>query len=181
VFTHTFHNSCSFDIKGCKYTSIAIPGELGLEIIKDKMKFGCFMYNIGGKLYGITMTGQVLWIELMLPNGLNPSNISPSLTLRGSDAKSRCFSSNDFHASPSAECLNTPSFVRPSACHLIFAAVCCDINNLCKRGISGNHRNTLMGCLLDGRDYPSLISSFHFDNPYFVQKSKCSLSFQNNV
>ena len=177
MFTLTFHNSYSFDTKGCKYTSIAIPGELGPRIIKDKMKFGCFMNNQGGKLYGITMTSQVLWIELMLPNGLNLSDASPSLTLRGFDAKSGCFSSNEFHASPSTGCLNTPSFVHPSACHLIFVAVCCDINILCKRGISGNHCNTLMGHLLDGRDCPSPISSFHFDNMHFVQKYKCSVSF----
>ena len=145
------------------------------------MKFGCFMHNQEDKLYRITMTGQVLWIKLMLPNGLNPSDVSPSLTLRGPDAKSRCFSSNDFYASLSAGCRNTQSFVHPSACHLIFATVCCNINNLCNRGISENHHNTLISRLLDGRNCPSPISSFHFDNPHFVQKSKCSLSFQNNI
>jgi hypothetical protein len=43
------------------------------------MKFGCFMHNQGDKLYGITMTGQVLWVELMLLNGFNPSDVRPSL------------------------------------------------------------------------------------------------------
>jgi hypothetical protein len=30
--------------------SIVIPGELGPRIIKDKMKFSCFMHNRGEKL-----------------------------------------------------------------------------------------------------------------------------------
>jgi hypothetical protein len=132
MFTSTFYNSYSSDIGGCKYTSIAILGELGPEIIKDKMKFGCFMHNQGDKLYGITMTSQVLWVELMLLNGFNPSDVRPSLTLRGSNANYGCFSSNDFYTSPSAGCLNTSSFVRLSMCHLIWVAVYCDINYLWK-------------------------------------------------
>jgi hypothetical protein len=112
------------------------------------MNDGCFMHIQGGKLYGISMTGQVLCDVLILPNGLNPSDNRPSLTFLLSDAKSGCKLSNDLHASPSAGCLNTPSFVRPSACHLIFCAVRCDINNLCNLGINGNHRNTFTGLFL---------------------------------
>jgi hypothetical protein len=172
-------------IWGCKEISIAIPDEFGSRIIKDKMKkFDYLMHNQGGKFYRITMICQVLWVVLMLPNGLNPYDVSPILTMCGSNANSECFLSNDFHASSSVGCLNTPSFVCPSVCHVIWAIVCCNINNLCKRHINRNHRNTLMGRLLGRQDCPSIVTlilSFHFDNPHFVHKSKCSISFQNNI
>jgi hypothetical protein len=79
----------------------------------------CFMHIQGGKLYGTSITGQVLCEMLMFPNGLNPSEVRPSLTFLLSAENSGCKRSNDFHASPSAGCLNTPSLVRPSTCHLM--------------------------------------------------------------
>jgi hypothetical protein len=39
----------------------------------------CFMHIQGGKLYGTSSIGQVLWEVLMFPNGLNPSEVRPSL------------------------------------------------------------------------------------------------------
>jgi hypothetical protein len=102
------------------------------------MNDDCFMHIQGGKLYGISITGQVLWDMLILPNGLNPSEVRPSLTFLLSDEKSEYKLSNGFHASPSVGCFNSPSFVRPSACHLILYAVHCDMNNLCNLGINGN-------------------------------------------
>ena len=62
------------------------------------MNDDCFIHIQGGKLYGISITSQVLLDVLILPNRLNPSEVRPSLTFLLSDEKSRCKSSNDFHA-----------------------------------------------------------------------------------
>jgi hypothetical protein len=105
---------------------MSIPCELGPGIINDRMNDVYFMHIQGGKLYGTSMTGQVL----MFPNGLNPSKVSPSLTFLLSPENSGYARLNDFHASPSAQCLNTLSLVRPSSCNLIKGAVYSDINNL---------------------------------------------------
>jgi hypothetical protein len=59
-----------------------------------------FMHIQGGKLYGTSIMGQVLCDVLIFPNGLNPSEVRPSLMFLLSDEKSRCKLSNDFHASP---------------------------------------------------------------------------------
>jgi hypothetical protein len=59
-----------------------------------------FMHIQGSKLYGTSITGQVLWDVLIFPNGLNPSKVRPSLTFLLSDEKSICKLSNNFHASP---------------------------------------------------------------------------------
>jgi hypothetical protein len=69
---------------------MSIPGDFGPDITRDKMNDGCFMHIQGGKLYGTSMTGQVLCDVLILPNGLNPSDIRPSLTFLLSDEKSWC-------------------------------------------------------------------------------------------
>ena len=50
VFTPTFHNSCNFDIKGCRKTLISIWGEDDLGISNDNMKECYFMHNQGCKL-----------------------------------------------------------------------------------------------------------------------------------
>jgi hypothetical protein len=132
------------------------------------MKYGCFMHIKERKLYGTNMTGQVLWLVLMFPKGLKPSDTSPSLPFCGFDAKSGCSVLKALQASPSARCLSTPSFVRPSACHLMLEAVCCDMYNLCNLEANGNHRNTFTGHHFDVWDgpYSSVISSFHFYAPH---------------
>jgi hypothetical protein len=84
----------------------------------------CFIHIQGGKVYGMSITGQVLCDVLILLKGLNPFEVRPNLMLLLLDEKSRYKLSNDFHASLSAGCLNAPSFVQPSACHLILCAVC---------------------------------------------------------
>jgi hypothetical protein len=147
------------------------------------MKYCCFMHIQRGKLYGTNMTGQVLWLMLMFPKGLKLSDARPSLTFRGSDAKFGCNVSNALQASPSAGCLSTPSFVRPSTCHLMWEPVCCDMYNLCNLEANGNHRNTFTGRLFNVQDDPSssVISSFHFDAPHTVHVSNFSFSFQNNI
>jgi hypothetical protein len=147
------------------------------------MKYGCVMHIKGGRLYGTNMTGQVLWLVLMFPKGLKPSNAKPSLTFCGSDAKFGCSVSNALQASLSAGCLSTPSFVHPSACHLMWETVCCDMYKLCNLEANGNHRNTFTDRLFDVRDDPSslVILSFHFDAPHTVHVSNFSFSFQNNI
>ena len=143
------------------------------------------MHIQGGRLYGTNVIGQVLCDVLILPKGLNPSKVRPSLTFLLLDEKSGYKLLNDFRASPSAGCLNMPSFVQPSACHLILCAVRCYMNNLCNLGIIGNHCNTLTGhFLLDDIGWPSLskwTSSFHLDRPHLTHKSKSLLFFQNSI
>ena len=136
--TPTSHNSLNSSTKGYRYTSIAIPGEVGPGIISDKIKEDLFMHIQGGRLYGTNTIGHVLCVVLMFPYGLNPSAANPSLTLRGSDANSTCLSSNSFQASESAGCLITPSFVRPVACHFILVASSDDRKSHCNLGFKGN-------------------------------------------
>jgi hypothetical protein len=124
----------------------------------------CFMPIQGGKLYGTSITSQVLWDVLIFSKGFNPSKVRPSLTFLLSNEKSGYKLSNDFHASasPSAGCLNMLSFVQPSACHLILCAVCYDMNSLYNLGIIGNHRNTLTRrFLLDDIGWPPHPNKFH--------------------
>jgi hypothetical protein len=136
-------------------------------------------------LYGTSITGHVLWDVLMFPKGLNPSAVKPSRTFLLSTMKFGCKMSSDLHASPLAGCLNTPFLVRPSACHLICDAVCSDMNNLCNRGMSGNHLNVFTGrFFLDDMTSPSssiCVSALHLDSPHTVHESKSLLSFQNNI
>jgi hypothetical protein len=81
----------------------------------------CFMH-IQNKLYGTSITGQVLWDVLILPKGLNPSQVKPSRTFLLSDEKN--LDINDqmtsmLHCQPDALIVNTPSFVQPSVCQFI--------------------------------------------------------------
>ncbi|CAN0847946.1 hypothetical protein LINGRAHAP2_LOCUS5254, partial [Linum grandiflorum] len=85
--------------------SISFPGVFFPGTMLDKSIPVDFIHSHGGVLYGIRMIGQVLWLLLILPNGLKPSVASPSLRLRGSAAKSGNFKSKVFHASPSRGCL----------------------------------------------------------------------------
>ena len=136
--TPTSHSSLNSSTKVWKYTSIAIPGEVGLGITSDKIKEDLFMHIQGGRLYGTNTTGHVLCMVLMFPYGLNPSTANPSLTLQGSDANSTCLSSNSFQALESAGCLITLSFVQPVACHFILVASLDDRKSRCNLGFKGN-------------------------------------------
>jgi hypothetical protein len=40
---------------------MSILGDFGPEITRDKMNDDYFMHIQGGKLYGTSITGQVLW------------------------------------------------------------------------------------------------------------------------
>ena len=48
--TPTSYNSLSSSTKGCKYTSIAIPGNVGPGITSDRIKDDCFMHSQDGRL-----------------------------------------------------------------------------------------------------------------------------------
>ena len=144
-FTPTSHNSFNSSTGGCKYTSILFSSEVGPRTNNDSMKEDLFMHIHGGRLHGIKMIGHVLWVLLIFPYGLNPSDANPSLTLRGSDENSMYLESNDFQASESIRCLSNPSFTRPLACHFIWLAVLGDINSHCNLGFKGNHRKIFAG------------------------------------
>jgi len=58
--TPTSHNSLNSSTKGCKYISIAIPGEVGPGITNDKIKEDLFMHIQGERLYGTKTIGHVL-------------------------------------------------------------------------------------------------------------------------
>ena len=87
-------------------------GPFSPGMIIDKMNDVDFIHNQGGKLYGINITSQTLWVVLIVEKGFGPSVASPSLTLRGSQENFGYRSSKAFHAKPSAGCLNFPSLVR---------------------------------------------------------------------
>ena len=64
-----------------------MPEAFSLGVIIDKMIDGYFIQSHGGKLYGINNTSQVLCVELNTQKGVNPSLVSPNLTLQRSKAK----------------------------------------------------------------------------------------------
>ncbi|TYK07950.1 hypothetical protein E5676_scaffold265G00680 [Cucumis melo var. makuwa] len=93
---------------------------------KDRKVNGAFIHFQGGKLYGMSITGHMLYDVLMFPNGLNPSEESANLTFRASEAKQGYCSSKCFQPSASAGCRSrivarsswrgSSWFVRPSLC-----------------------------------------------------------------
>ena len=60
--------------------SISLPGDLGLEISKDRKVNGAFIHFQGSKLYGMNITDHILYDVLMFPNKLNPLEESANLT-----------------------------------------------------------------------------------------------------
>ena len=119
VLIPVFHNSFNSSISGCKYTSISFPGARFPGMIMERMNELCSIHIQGGRLYGISTTGQILWLVLRLPYGLNPSVAKPSLTFRGSEANWGCLKSNVFHALESLGCLKMTSFVLLDECDRI--------------------------------------------------------------
>jgi hypothetical protein len=104
---------------------MSFPGELGPGIKSVSIKYSFFMHNQGVKLYAVSTTGHILYARLIFPNGLNPSEASPSRTLRGSAAKFGYLSFRFFHVEPSAGCRKTPSSLTQShSCHCISSDVC---------------------------------------------------------
>ena len=181
--TLTSHSSLNSSTKGCKYTSIAIPGEVGPRITSDKIKEDLFMH-IQGERYRTKKTSHVLCMVLMFPYRLNPSVANPSLTLWGSDANSTYLSSNSFQASESAGCLITPSFVWPVACHFILVASSDDRKSCCNLDFKENQCRTFTAFFLLLHDEAYVLSStsdsggFHLDSSQCGQASRLLFSFQ---
>jgi hypothetical protein len=78
------------------------------------MKDVCFMHIQGGKLYGTSITSQVLWDVLMFPKGLNPSKVRRSLTFLLSDE----ISNVNYQMTSMPHRLLDASICRPSCGHL---------------------------------------------------------------
>src|SRR3954466_13112390 len=75
----------------------------------------------GGRLSGITNTGQQLHEELDMPYGLNPSRDTATLKCPASAASSGWPSSDFFHALPSDGC---PLVSRPCSSGYLFLSLC---------------------------------------------------------
>src|SRR3954468_18043322 len=58
VLKPTCHSDFSSSIKGCRYTSIFIPGLLSPGIKAVRNMTSLLMHIFGGRLYGVKMTGQ---------------------------------------------------------------------------------------------------------------------------
>jgi hypothetical protein len=119
------------------------------------------------------MTGQVLWVILIVLKGLKPSEATPNRTLRGSNENVGYRELNYFQASESAGCLRDPSFNLPSWCHLIDSEFLDDMNNLCNLGFKGNQRRIFAGMFFRFLDisFPLPCTSsfvvFHLEVPHF--------------
>src|ERR1041385_1278305 len=101
VFNPSSQACCNSSLSGCMYTSIFFPGYLGPRIINVRKMFFLFIISEGGRLRGMTNTGQQLYEAAIRPKGLNPSVPTVIRQCLGSLAFSKCFSSKCFHAEPS--------------------------------------------------------------------------------
>src|SRR4051812_39690809 len=88
-------------LSGCMYTSIFFPEYLGPGIINVRKMLFLFIISDGGRLSGMTNTGQQLYGAAIRPKGLNPSVPTAIRQCLGSLDFSECFSSKCFHAEPS--------------------------------------------------------------------------------
>ena len=65
---------------------MSFPSDVQPGIIKDNIIFGSFIHIRGGKLYRINTTGHMLYVVLILPNGLkllfDPIMINQTNSLR---------------------------------------------------------------------------------------------------
>jgi len=71
VLILVFHSSFNSSISGYKYTSISFPGARFPGMIMERMNELCSIHIQGGRLYGMSTIGQILWLVLRLPYGLN--------------------------------------------------------------------------------------------------------------
>src|SRR4051812_24088510 len=92
---------CNSSLSGCMYTCILFPGYLGPVIISVRKMFFLFIVPEGGRLSGMTNTGQQLYEAAIRPKGLKPYVPTAIRQCLGSLAFSQCFSSKCFHAEPS--------------------------------------------------------------------------------
>lgn len=87
----------------------------------------------------MTMIGHVLWEMLMFINGFISSLVSPSTTFWGFEENDSYCPSKCFQVIESNPCLNTPSSMRLSWCHLMSEVVFIDINNHWSLSNRGNN------------------------------------------
>jgi hypothetical protein len=76
-------------IKGSRKISISMPGCLGPCIRMDSKRYFLFWHNHIGRLYIVNITGHVLWVLLLSPNGFIPSVLNANRTFLGSFPNSR--------------------------------------------------------------------------------------------
>ena len=95
------------------------------------------MHIHGGKLYGMTNLGHILYAPLMCPKVLNLSVKNPNLKLRAYLANSPCFLSKYFHALPLAGCLITlASWTLFFVCHRVCSDISVEEKNFVNVGLS---------------------------------------------
>jgi hypothetical protein len=117
------------------------------------------MHSHGGRLYGTTNTGHMLYFVFFSKNGLKPSVERPSLMFLASFAKSRNYLSKSCHASPSVGWLISFSLsCRFTLCHCADSNASLAANILFCLGANGKCCNTFCGIFF-------LFGSFHLDIP----------------
>jgi hypothetical protein len=72
-------DSSKSSTKGSKNRSKSFPGDARPRISKSIMKFDSSMHSHGGRLYGTTNTGHMLYFVFFSKNGLKLSVARPSL------------------------------------------------------------------------------------------------------
>ena len=137
---------CKSSTNGCINTLKFFPGYSGPGIISDRnMVLRCIMAP-GGRLSGITNTGQQLYGLDDIPYGLNPSPVIAILTFPASAASSGYSISNDFHASPSDGCtIFFGLYLFPYLCHFIILADSSVMKRRCSLFIKSRYRRTFTG------------------------------------
>ena len=117
-FTPGFQSFCRSSTNGLKYTSIRSPGCFGPETKIDNIKYFHFLHSQGGRFNTERTTGQVLCVELWLPNGFTPSVLIANRMFLQSSSTQGKWASMLPHCAASAGCLSLPSlvFFLPSLC-----------------------------------------------------------------
>ena len=139
------------------------------------MKFDYSMHDQGGRLYGTTNTGHMLYFVFFSEKGLNPSIASPSLMFLASLANSGNYLSKSFQASPSAGCLS--SFSQGclfNKCHCASSDASFITNILFSLGANGKCRKTFYGIFF-------FSGSFHLERQQTGQLSRLAYFFLNDT
>src|SRR6185369_14691236 len=74
-----FQTSSKSSIRGSRSKSKSFTGHVGPRISRAIMKFDSCMHTQGGRLYGTTNTGHMLYFVFFSEKGLKPSVARPSL------------------------------------------------------------------------------------------------------
>src|SRR3954466_10244925 len=149
-------------------------------MMSDKnMVFRCIRAP-GGRLSGITNTGQQLYGLDDIPYGFNPSPDMAILTFPASAASSGYSSSNDFHASPPDGCMIFFGlYLIPSLCHFIILADSFVMKRRYSLFIKSRYRRTLTGMVSCFFSPSSPTTSMYRDEPHFLQYLSSAYSCLN--